>query len=105
MLLRVTGIERYVWIIGSDDSNCPTAFIFSIKESQKRLFEVLDHEDEGITILQNVGNYLLMTQCDILSELECCGNLSLCIMGIDDWQRKAITHGKKCLFKKQKTAS
>lgn len=51
---------RYAWLTGSDYSNHLTAFIFTIKQSTKRLLELLDPEDESIMILQNVGNCLLM---------------------------------------------
>jgi hypothetical protein len=37
----------------------------------KRLLELLDPEDEGLMILQNVGNCLLMIQCDILEDMNC----------------------------------
>lgn len=46
---------RYAWITGSDYSNHLRAFIFTIKQSTKRLLELLDPEDEGM-ILRHVVN-------------------------------------------------
>lgn len=49
---------RYAWITGSDYLNHLTTFIFTIKQSMKRLLELLAPDDEGIIILRNVGNCL-----------------------------------------------
>jgi hypothetical protein len=51
------------WHIVNDVSADRAAFIFRVKKSKKNtqeLFEVRDPEDEGSTLIRNVGNYLLI---------------------------------------------